>query len=713
MAVAPINTRAGVWATLLTVLCAAALQAADPIPAQIVRNATFDQFQRLKPRAYQTSPIKIIDIDDASLNKLGQWPWPRTRIAELIGLLKTARPQAIAFDILFAEADRTSPQAMLKFWPVSESLRQALAHLPDHDRVLADALKGSGVVLGFTSAGPNPADANPLPIRARFIELGNPLATERLPYIDGILAPLSALAAAAAGNGALNFTPDADGVIRKIPLLLNNRGQIVPTLAAETLRIAQRTQNVTLVAESENSGDIGAIRIGKIVLPTTARGEIWLHYTPPEPARSLPAWKILAGHVPPADLQNAILLVGTSAQGLMDLRFSPLGHILPGIDIHAQALEQMLSGQYLLRPPWSRALELVTAIACSLGIGLFTLNTGALRSFGLFLLALAALWLGAWQAYAAHRLLIDPMLPSVVVLWTFMTAGICRHLYSERRQRWVKAAFARYISPNRVEHLLAHPEALELGGRRRTCSFVFSDLADFTGLMESMEPEAAVSSLNRYLDELIAIAFTHHGTLDRIVGDSVAIMFSAPIEQPDHQRRALHCALAMQRFAERYRKALNAQNIAFGQTRFGVHTGEVIVGNFGGSTIFDYRALGDPVNTASRLEGANKYLGTTVCVSEATWSGCRDIPARPIGSLRVKGKSIPLQVYEPLADGRLHRAPQQDYEAAYRLLGLGGPEAFAAFQRLNAAYPDDALVAFHLQRLQANRSGDLIELSEK
>jgi adenylate cyclase len=713
MAIAPIDTRAGVWATLLTLVCATVLQVVDPLPAQIMRNATFDQFQRLKPRRYQASPVKIIDIDDASLNKLGQWPWPRTRIAELIGLLKKAKPQAIAFDILFTEADRTSPQALLKLWPISGSLRQTLARLPDHDRVLAEAFKGSGVVLGFASAVPGHADTNPLPIRARFIELGNPHTAERLPTIDGILPPLPPLAAAAAGNGALNFVADADGVIRKIPLLLNHRGRPVPTLAAETLRIAQRTPNITLVAESENSGDISAIRIGKIVLPTTARAEIWLHYTPPERTRALPAWKILAGEVPPADLQNTILLVGTSAQGLMDLRFSPLGQIVPGIDVHAQALEQMLNGQYLLRPSWSSALELVIATACGLSIGLFTLNAGALRSFGLFLLALAALWFGAWQAYAAHRLLIDPMLPSMVTLWVFMTAGICRHLYSERRQRWVKAAFARYISPNRVEHLLAHPEALELGGRRQTCSFVFSDLADFTNLMESMDPGAAVSLLNRYLDEMIAIAFAHHGTLDRIVGDAVAIMFSAPLEQPDHQRRALQCALAMQRFTERYRKELNAQHIAFGQTRLGVHTGEVIVGNFGGNTIFDYRALGDPVNTASRLEGANKYLGTTVCVSEATWSGCRDIPARPIGRLRVKGKSIPLQVYEPLADDRAQHAPQPDYEAAYRLLRPADPEALPAFQRLNAAYPDDALVAFHLQRLQANRSDDLIELSEK
>jgi adenylate cyclase len=305
------------------------------------------------------------------------------------------------------------------------------------------------------------------------------------------------------------------------------------------------------------------------------------------------------------------------------------------------------------------------------------------------------------------------MIPSLMLALTFIFTSIARHLYSERRQRWVKQAFSRYVSPNLVEHLIDHPDALELGGRRQLCSFVFTDLAGFTSLMEKIDPGEAVSLLNIYLDRMIAIAFAHHGTLDRIVGDAVAIMFSAPVQQPDHQSRAIKCAQEMQRFAGQYSRDLNAKGIAFGQTRIGIHTGEVIVGNFGGNTIFDYRALGDPVNTASRLEGANKHLGTLICVSEATLSGCPELPARPIGRLLLKGKSIPLLVFEPIDAQTLNDAEVGEYIAAYSLMRNGRSSALDAFTQLAAKRPEDKLVAFHLYRLRNGKTGDLIELTEK
>ncbi|WP_374090380.1 CHASE2 domain-containing protein [Methylomicrobium lacus] len=708
----PVKSRTGLGLTLLTIACAAFLQLSNPVPVQILRNTTFDQFQRFQPRNYHDEPVRIIDIDDESLKRLGQWPWPRTRLAKLLAVLKQAEPKAIAFDILFAEADRTSPQAMLNLWPVSEDLRRLLAKLPDHDQIFAEEMTGSHVILGFSPNDPSPAERQLPPAKARFVEIGGS-PKPYLPSIQDFVAPLPPFETAAEGIGALTFIPDADGIIRKIPLLLNYRGTLVPALAAEALRIAQQAKNYTIVSGTENGAGIGEIRIGKMTVPTTAQGEIWIHYTRPEARRFIPAWQILSGNIPAASLQGGILLVGASAQGLMDLRFSPLGDIIPGIEIHAQALEQMLSGSHLLRPSWSNSLELLIVALGGLAVGLITLNAGALASFGVFLLALASLWLGAWQAYQSHYLLVDPMVPSAGLGLVFLVASVFRHLYSERRQRWVKEAFARYISPNRVEHLIEHPEALELGGRRQVCSFVFSDLADFTGLMECMDPGEAVALLNHYLDEMIAIAFLHHGTLDRIVGDAVAIMFSAPLEQKDHQRRALECAIDMQRFARRYSQDLNAKGIRFGQTRIGVHTGEVIVGNFGGNTIFDYRALGDPVNTASRLEGANKYLGTSICVSEATLAGCPDLPARPIGRLRVKGKTIPLQVFEPLDAVLSGQAALEDYLEAYRLMREEQPGAIAAFRQLAANYPGDSLVAFHWQRLRENKTGDLIELSGK
>ena len=208
---------------------------------------------------------------------------------------------------------------------------------------------------------------------------------------------------------------------------------------------------------------------------------------------------------------------------------------------------------------------------------------------------------------------------------------------------------------------------------------------------------------------LIAIAFAHDGTLDRIVGDAVAIMFSAPVPQPDHPSRALACAMAMQRFASAYAAAQQAQGIPFGRTRIGVHCGEVVVGNFGGAAIFDYRALGDPVNTAARLETLNRHLGTRMCVSGAIRAACPDAAMRPVGQVLLKGKRQPLMVYEPL-----DAAPADaGYDAAYALMAAGDAGALTAFMRLHAERPDDGLVAFHLRRLQAGEHGELVVMADK
>jgi adenylate cyclase len=309
--------------------------------------------------------------------------------------------------------------------------------------------------------------------------------------------------------------------------------------------------------------------------------------------------------------------------------------------------------------------------------------------------------------------LIDPTAPALALALVFMPTLLMRHFWSERRQRWMKQTFSRYVSPNLVEYLVANPDALELGGRRQRCSFVFTDLQGFTSLMESMDPTAAVEVLNGYLDRMIAIAFEHDGTLDRIVGDAVAIMFSAPIEQADHEQRALRCALQMQSFASDYVDALERRGIPFCQTRIGVHTGEVTVGNFGGAAIFDYRALGDPVNTAARLEGANKHLGTRICISDATLAGCPDARARPIGRIRLAGRASYLMVHEPLTSTSGQGDVDHDYQRAYELMRTGSEAALADFESLATRRPEDRLVALHLSRLRAGRRDDAIDISEK
>lgn len=701
-------------APVLSVCIGAALLLIDPPLMQTLRNAVFDQYQRVHPRVYEPTPVRIIDIDEESLVKIGQWPWPRTRIAELVERLRQAQVAAIGFDVLFAEPDRTSPKAMLDIWNLPAGTRRDVAALPDHDDVLANTLKGGGVVLGY--AVEREGKGEPLPQQKyRYVGVGEPA----LPFahaFNSAASPLPVLSAAAAGNGAMTFVPDNDGVVRRVPLLLRLGDTLVPSLAAEVLRVGQGAQNYMVRTSSTEGVGITEVKVGQFAVPTTAAGEAWVHYTRAVKERTIPAWKVLAGVVPDAELQGSLVLVGTSAQGLMDLRFSPLGGVMAGVEAHAQMLEQVFTDRYLYRPAWANSIEALTIVIGGLALGTLALVTGALASALVTLLVIALVIGGGWYAFIEHSLLLDPVTPSIGIFTAFLLSSVIHHFSSERRQRFVKEAFSRYVSPNLVSHIVDHPEELELGGRRQECSFIFTDLAGFTSLMEKIDPGEAVALLNAYLDEMIAIAFSHNGTLDRIVGDAVAIMFSAPVQQTDHRQRALTCAIAMQRFAARYSDDLKAKGIPFGHTRIGVHTGEVIVGNFGGSTIFDYRALGDPVNTASRLEAVNKHLGTKICVSEATLSGCTGVITRPVGRVVLKGKTQPLMVFQPVNDGlEVAGGPQEDpqYAAAYALMAQNADAALLALRQLAEVRPTDPLVKLHLHRLEEGQTGDLIVMTEK
>ena len=702
----------GTAATFAAVILGLVLYLFELTALQVLRNVVFDQYQRWHPRIYDTAPVRIVDFDDESLKRIGQWPWPRTTIADLIRRLQDAGAVAIGFDVVFAEADRTSPKSMVGIWQSTGAVREQLLAIPDHDSVMVEALKRGGVVLGF--AGERKSVPTRLPARAfKVVNLGEPA----LPFLHGFSGAVSSLPqleVAAAGNGLLSFIPDADGVVRRVPLLVRVGDQVMPSLTAETLRVGMKQRNYFVTTAPQKGVGIQNVRIGELTVLTNAKAEIWVHYTRPVPERYIPAWQVFEGKYGAGSLEGMVVLIGTSAQGLMDLRFSPMGGIVPGVEAHAQALEQILTGTHLGRPTWAVGIEALVLILGGLLIAVVALKTRALVSAGVTGIVFAGACSVAWYAFTRYGLLLDPVTPGLTLIITFLIGSVVRHVSNEREQRWVREAFSRYVSPNRVDYLVDNPGQLELGGRRQECSFVFTDLENFTGMMEGMDPGGAVSLLNTYLDRMIAIAFASGGTLDRIVGDAVAIMFSAPVPQPDHRERAYKCALEMHEFAHTYSTDLIAKGIPFGKTRIGVHTGEVIVGNFGGSTMFDYRALGDPVNTAARLEGANKFLGTTVCVSEATLSGCADAVVRPIGRLVVKGKTQALAVYEPVVT--TEGAPtvrDAAYDAAFELLRQGLPQALLAFEQLSRDRVRDSLVAMQLLRLHDGATDDQIKLDEK
>ena len=271
-------------------------------------------------------------------------------------------------------------------------------------------------------------------------------------------------------------------------------------------------------------------------------------------------------------------------------------------------------------------------------------------------------------------------------------------------------ALARYVSPNLARHLADHPEEIELGGERRELSFVCTDMANYTPFIEKSEATMAVGTMNEYIGGLCSIILEHDGTIDTVVGDAVVAMFGAPVSQPDHAQKAVACALALDRFATAYQAKKNREGIPVGETRIGVHTGSAVVGNLGGDMYFHYTAQGDAIVTAARLENANKYLGTRVCVSESIADRISEFPAREIGTLLLKGKHTSIRTFEPVRDYPADRV--ESYQRAFSMMKADDPDAVNAFAALVGEYKDDALARFHLQRLLSGEYGTEINIGK-
>ena len=493
--------------------------------------------------------------------------------------------------------------------------------------------------------------------------------------------------------------------------------EISPSFTAEMLRVLLGADGYEVrVEEAGVEGALPAIEelaVGGLVIPTDEAGRMWLHFTRPEARRSIPAWRVLAGDVGDGAFSGQVVAVGTSAAGLKDLRATPLDLAAAAVAVHATAVEQMLLGHFLGRPAWVEPVELVYTLLLGLVLILLLRRLKALGCLALGALAVAAAAGSSWYAYTEHRLLIDPVLPSLAALLVYMGGSLINFVRTEAERRRVRTAFGHYLAPAVVQQLLNHPETLRLGGERRKTTFLFTDVAGFTSLTEGLEPEVLVRLLNEYLDGTCRIVLRHGGTIDKIVGDALHVMFNAPGDQPDHAERAIACALELDEFCHRFAAEQRALGVDFGSTRIGINTGETVVGNFGGPTRFDYTAHGDAINTAARLESVNKYFDTRVCVSETTLAHCAHPHHRPIGRLVLKGKSEGLGAYELLTAARWQAPEIVEYTKAYRLVESCDPAAGKVFAELAERYPDDGLIAFYAIRLEAGVTGATIRLSQK
>lgn len=656
------NGRA-VGAAIATLVALTLLRAYDPRIVSELKERTFDAFQRLKPRPYTNLPVRVVDIDEASIAEYGQWPWPRTRLAALTRRLGELGAGVIAYDVIFSEPDRTTPSQLATDLkdsgvPGLDLTVKLLAGLPDHDRLFADAMGKTSVVLGFAAS--NDANDKRPPVRGGLAFVGvNP--TSVISPFRGTVSSLPVLNEAAAGIGGINVSArDSSGIVRRVPMLFSDGSHIYPGLAVEALRVAQNQKGI-VVRGTGSSGDADTgraalidMRVGDFKLPLTSNGESWVYYDRNRPERFVSVKDVFdpaKESVVKPRIDGGIILVGTSAAGLLDARATPLGGLVPGVAIQAQLIEQIIAQDFIDRPDWANGLEIILTLLLGALVAALVLTFGARFSFYAGGVVFAAAVAGSWIAFSHFRLLIDPIYPSLAALATYVAVERVLHLASDHEKKFVRQAFGQYLAPELLAQLENSPQAMRLGGESRDISVMFMDVRGFTPISEALSATELVDFINTMLAPLSDAIQDELGTIDKYIGDSIMAFWNAPVNVADHPTRACRAALKM-RAAVKSLNELDAFGFAgrgFKDPRVrigvGINAGFACVGNMGSQKRFNYSAMGDVVNIAARIESTSKSFHTDLLVSEDVAHLVTGIALLEAGEILLKGKSKPTKVY--------------------------------------------------------------------
>ncbi|MBY0613505.1 MAG: adenylate/guanylate cyclase domain-containing protein [Beijerinckiaceae bacterium] len=635
---------------------------------EALRNLVFDTYQRLSPRERGAeNPVAIIDIDDESLQKIGQWPWPRSTLAKLSDRLAQGGAVAAGYDILFSEPDRLSPERLVEQLPPSPQ-RTEIAELLSlaglkNDALFARSLARLPSVLGFVTT----AKAGGTPDRVG-VAFGGDDPRVWLPHFIGAVLPIPELATSGAAIGSIVFIPDRDLIVRKVNLLVNvgpdpASGTILPSLDAALLRDAQGAS--TLIVKSSNASGQQAfgvqsgvtdVRIGALSIPTDRTGAVRIRFARNDPGRRTPAWMLLADDEAEKlferkTFEGKIILIGSSATALADVRSTPLETVVPGIDIHAELIENILEGVQLSRPDYVGGLEAVVLVCACLAALLFSRRMSPAYSAGGVLVLAAALWVGSFFLFRDAALLVDALVPSSTMIAVFGVSTVSQYRRSVRERKQIRGAFSRYVAPGVVASLEKNPAQLQLGGETRTVSIMFCDARNFTRRSETLDAAGVVHFLNSLHTPLTACVLDSAGTIDKYIGDGLMAFWNAPHDVPDHASKACAAALAMMAKVPQIDRQLAEEAAAEGRPHIplgigiGINSGPSFVGNMGSDQRFDYSVVGDAVNVAARFESATKEYGVDIIVSAETAREAPDHLFVKLDGIALKGKSEPVQAF--------------------------------------------------------------------
>jgi len=699
--------------TILSIVAAILLglvRISDPEFVQVLRLKYFDQLQIKYPRTTEGQTYSVIvDIDEKSLREIGQWPWPRTVLADLFNKSKDAGMLVLGLDVLFAEKDRTSPELIANdVKNRNPEIANLLKKLPSNESLAMEAMKKFPVVIGHSGLDvTGDADRDDIKDTSVKVFLGkNQKSKDWLISYPGLLANVTEFESAASGAGTVSVAEEPDGIIRRVPLISNVAGTVRPTLGLDMIRVAFKGNSIATRTGINGLEEIiiQTKSIGNAAIPTDENGRVWIYYGESDSAKKeksryyVSAVDIINGNVGKERLSGKLGILGTSATGLKDIRPTPVEDRMPGVEIHANLIDTVISAilfytsnknansvynsslkkgmseedaikeknkvkikgaPFLKSGSNMKFYESLFTILLGLFITIFALRFGPLVNISLLVVIIGAAFYISIKMFLEDKTLFDPTFAGFSTFIIYFGNTFANYLRDANEKKQIRGAFSQYLSPALVEQLADDPEKLVLGGETKKMTFLFCDVRGFTTISESFksDPQGLTRLINRFLTPLTNEIINENGTIDKYMGDCIMAFWNAPIDVEGHEKMACDATLKMHKAMAELNKIredeAKAENKKFLELKIGIglNTGGCVVGNMGSDQRFDYSVLGDSVNLASRLEGQSKSYGVKTVIGPETNASVKDSYATlQLDMIAVKGKKEAVTIFTLVGD---------------------------------------------------------------
>ncbi len=688
---------------------------------QHIEAISYDARLRLTMPKTLDRRIVIVDIDEKSLAEEGRWPWGRDKLATMLDrLFDQYHATVVGFDVVFAEKDESSglkvleqlSQEDLKNIPQFQASLTQLRPQLDHDSIFAQKLASRPVVLGYYFTNNEDRVSGQLPV-ATFPSGSFKGSNTAFVGATGYGANLPEFQKAAHSAGHFNPLTDFDGVARRVPMLMEYRGAFYESLSLAMFRTLSGNSAIQAVFE-EGAGNIGDslewLRVGKLKVPVDENISALVPYRGKQGSFPyISATDVLHGRISAQELGGAIVLVGTTAPGLMDLRSTPVGAVYPGVEVHANLIAGMLDRNIKQKPAFIMGAEITEMLLLGLLLA-FTLPLLSPVKASLTTLAALILVIGInlalWQSANMVMPLAAAMLMIIVLFMLSMSYGF---FVESRAKRQITGLFGQYVPPELVDEMSENPGNFTMEGESREMTVLFSDVRGFTTISEGLSPKELSRMMNEYMTPMTHIIHKHRGTIDKYIGDAIMAFWGAPLADPEHSRHALIAAMEMQQALTTLREQFKTKGWPEIRIGVGINTGTMSVGNMGSEFRMAYTVMGDAVNLASRLESITKQYGVGIIVGENTQKSVPDVVFRELDRVRVKGKDEPVAIYEPLgATGQVDKTTLDELKLFQQVLKLYRAQDWdlAEMQLLNLqkASPECTLYRLYLERISYFRN---------